>query len=256
MAEKVREEEGAVALANQDHLLRMPGGTALEIEERAYVGGAKALLLRDAETREPYAILTVNVPGTRLGRDEILVKTWSPGNREVADVALSDPRFEDTGRRVATGRVEVEVWTYRPDAAPAKPAPVGDPRDLRGTAPEAIRESVQRHNVEAFASADWQSHGRLRMEDPRELASFMEAAQKASGGKAERVYTVGPQGQIHNTVTNRDEYVPVTEKMLLAEITRYSERVDGGSGKSKQGEPTTGNGPRGAGNDEPGISIN
>ncbi len=98
---------------------------------------------------------------------------------------------------------------------PIEPAPRAPPVDgrseWRGTLPEAIRASAERSGVTGFASADWASQPTLRVMAPQELAASVERAhaQVAAGGAQPSVYTVGSDGTIFNTVTNRAEYVPV-----------------------------------------------
>lgn len=57
----------------------------------------------------PVGVLTVNVPGTELGEDELLVRAWG-GHSYLAGDALQTGWFEDTGRRVPTGFVEAQIW--------------------------------------------------------------------------------------------------------------------------------------------------
>lgn len=71
-----------------------------------------AIQLMDAETEEPIGKLTVNLPEEELAEGEFFVKTWSE-NKGIAAAALASGLFEDTGRRVATGRVEAQVWRFR-----------------------------------------------------------------------------------------------------------------------------------------------
>lgn len=77
-------------------------------------GGAPAMTLIgiDEYPGEQIATLTVNIPGARIACDEFLVKTWSE-NEQIAADALASGLFEDTGRRIATGYVEAQVWKLK-----------------------------------------------------------------------------------------------------------------------------------------------
>lgn len=57
----------------------------------------------------PWGCLTVNIPGTDLASNEVLVKTWSE-NEQFRGPALASGLFADTGRRIRTGFVAAEVW--------------------------------------------------------------------------------------------------------------------------------------------------
>jgi len=61
---------------------------------------------------EPYCTLTVNIPGTFLEKDEVLIKTWSE-NEPIANFLRNGDIFEDTGKRVRTGYVRAEIWRFK-----------------------------------------------------------------------------------------------------------------------------------------------
>jgi hypothetical protein len=250
---------GGPVVANEAgaRVLRLQDGTALEITEHRYPGGARGLMLSDVETREPYGILTVNVPGTKLAPDEILVKTWSE-NADLADEVLQDPRFEDTGRRVATGGrgdgAEAEVWRYRPEAAPPKVIEEAAGSEWRGTLKEAIDRAVAEHGVQAFAGGDWRGNSEGRGQSPEDLAQAIERAraQVTAKATAERVYTVRPDGTIYNTATRRDEWVPVALPVAW-------ERKDGAPRPSRdaprEGSASGANATRGPAGEEPEVGL-
>jgi hypothetical protein len=112
----------------------------------------------------------------------------------------------------------------QPAMVPIDPAPRVPPADLRsewrGTLPEALRESAAKNGVAGFASADWASQSALRVTAPQELAASIERthARVAANEPQPRVYTVGADGTIYNTVTNRAEYVPVRERAVEQEV--------------------------------------
>jgi hypothetical protein len=83
-------------------------------------GNAKALQLYSVEDGAPFATLTCNVPGTSLGLGEILVKTWSENKWACQLLERYPDVFKDTDKRIPTGYVEAEVWTF--DEARAKEA--------------------------------------------------------------------------------------------------------------------------------------
>ena len=60
---------------------------------------------------ELLATLSLNIPekGNLLGEGEFFAKTYSE-NEEIAQACLASGRFEDTGKRVASGFVQVEIW--------------------------------------------------------------------------------------------------------------------------------------------------
>lgn len=88
-------------------------GKPLRLQLDKYRGGATAIrIVGDDEEfggEEPWGVLTVNIPGTPLAQDEILVKTWSE-NEPFRAPALATGLFEDTGRRIPSGFVLAEVW--------------------------------------------------------------------------------------------------------------------------------------------------
>lgn len=79
-------------------------------EEGVYRDRSVALRVYDSNG-EPWATLTVCIPGTQLAKDEVLVKTWAE-NEPMREHLLATGDFEDTGRRVPTGHVEAEVWRW------------------------------------------------------------------------------------------------------------------------------------------------
>lgn len=84
----------------------------ITITYHTYPNNSPALQLNDA-SGEYYATLTVNVPDTKLEKDEILIKTWSE-NEKIAKTALDSGLFIDTGKRVKTGCVEAQIWKLTP----------------------------------------------------------------------------------------------------------------------------------------------
>ena len=83
------------------------------IEKSHYaLGGRMSLQLFDVETYEPIATLTLNLPDEHLEPGEFFVKTWGE-NEEIAKECLASGLFEDTGKRVPTGWVNAEVWTFK-----------------------------------------------------------------------------------------------------------------------------------------------
>lgn len=91
-------------------------GVRLFVDETPYYGNPtqKALVLHPVggfSARDPFGVLTVNIPGVTLDEGEYLIKTWSE-NEHIAAAALASGLFEDTGRRVVCGETEAEVWRW------------------------------------------------------------------------------------------------------------------------------------------------
>lgn len=62
------------------------------------------------ETGECWATISVCIPGVRLEPGEFLMKTWS--ENEPAVRHLLDNGFRDTDKRVRSGFVQAEIWTF------------------------------------------------------------------------------------------------------------------------------------------------
>jgi len=86
-------------------------GLATVITTTYQHGGATAVVM-ELENGERLCTLSVNIEGTKVPEGAFLVKTWSE-NAEIAKVALESGLFEDTGKRIATGFVEAQVWRFK-----------------------------------------------------------------------------------------------------------------------------------------------
>jgi hypothetical protein len=75
----------------------------------AYVGSPLALVLLTVDGKEPYATVTVNIRPNDCKADEIIVKMYSE-NEPLREPLLALGMFEDTGKRLESGYVEVEIW--------------------------------------------------------------------------------------------------------------------------------------------------
>jgi hypothetical protein len=62
-----------------------------------------------SEEGEPYGTLSKILPGTPLGPGEVLIKTYAE-NESYRQPLLDAGLFEDTGKRVPSGFIELEVW--------------------------------------------------------------------------------------------------------------------------------------------------
>lgn len=82
----------------------------LEFEKYADGMGA-AMMVRDAQS-QPYSVLTINVPSVKLDSNEFIVKTYSE-NEAISKAIFTTGWFEDTGKRVKTGFVEVPIWRFK-----------------------------------------------------------------------------------------------------------------------------------------------
>jgi hypothetical protein len=161
-------------------------------------------------------------PAAASGRQEAPSQDRRVAVQQAAAAEL--PGATSPERRAAVERgvaVELEVTTGHPTVA-------GTGHEFRGTITEAIEEAEKRHGVFAFASADWAKQARLRVESPRDLAETIERvrAQIAPEAKEEKVYVVRKNGIIHNTVTHRDEYVPVDREVALVAMNGDGRRLD------------------------------
>lgn len=83
-------------------------GETLEIVERVYVEGGRIRLDIVDEQGCPYAVLTKNDIDCPLADGEFLVKTYAE-NENIA--AAVKHLFTDTGRRLPTGYVQLEIWS-------------------------------------------------------------------------------------------------------------------------------------------------
>jgi len=88
----------------------MAFGQQLKIIEEQYRNKRIALQIYDEEG--PYCTLTTNIVGETLQPGEFFIKNWSE-NEEIAAAALNSGIFEDTGRRVNSGFIEVPVWRFK-----------------------------------------------------------------------------------------------------------------------------------------------
>ncbi len=68
----------------------------------------KKIMLVDKLTGEPIAVATKIVPGTEIQDDEVLIKSYSENEGMLSALAMAGI-VEPTGRRVASGFVELDV---------------------------------------------------------------------------------------------------------------------------------------------------
>jgi hypothetical protein len=61
------------------------------------------------EDGEPFATLTVNIPGVHLDEDEVIIKNWSE-NESFARAALMSGFFIQRNMSIPTGFVKAPVW--------------------------------------------------------------------------------------------------------------------------------------------------
>jgi hypothetical protein len=65
----------------------------------------------DAQTGEPFGMITVNLPDVCLEHDEVCIKVWSENSYWVPQVlAQLKDKFIPTGREVRTGFVSAPVY--------------------------------------------------------------------------------------------------------------------------------------------------
>lgn len=112
-----------------------------------------------------------------------------------------------------------------PSNTPAEPQPAA----WTGTITEAIRRAQELPGVTAFVSADWERHSRPRVEQADDLVKNIDRVRDLIAPELAnmRVYTVTPEGRVHNTVTGRDEYVALSPEVVKArpELERAVEKT-------------------------------
>lgn len=87
-------------------------------------GGRPHLQCFSAECGSPFGTLSAHLPGVKLEPGELLIRTHSE-NEPLRPLLLATGYFTDTGKRIPSGFVDLEVW-QRSESAPstvkAKPA--------------------------------------------------------------------------------------------------------------------------------------
>lgn len=81
-------------------------------------GGRPHLQLFSTESGSPFGTLTSVVPTAVLDHDEVIVRTSSE-NEPLRQPLLDSGYFVDTGKRIPSGYIELEVWK-RSEPAPIK----------------------------------------------------------------------------------------------------------------------------------------
>ena len=82
-----------------------------DIRKGTYPNGRTALKVYDADTGEPIATATVNLPDQPLPDNHVFIKNWSE-NEGILDSLVEANYIKPTGRRVNTGfvtAIEVEL---------------------------------------------------------------------------------------------------------------------------------------------------
>jgi hypothetical protein len=85
--------------------------TDCTVQKRQYANGRVDLLLVDEEG--PVATATLNLPDVPLGKNQVLIKTWSE-NEGILDALVSAGVVKATGQTVRSGFVEVPVCELQP----------------------------------------------------------------------------------------------------------------------------------------------
>lgn len=81
------------------------------VNKEIYGNDRLALQLYIAETGEPMATATVNIPDCPLEDGEILIKNWSE-NAGILEALASAGYIEDTGKTYPTGWTEANICKY------------------------------------------------------------------------------------------------------------------------------------------------
>ena len=82
-------------------------GWYCKVIRRTYTNGRNALLLIDAESREPVAVATVNLPDHDPGHNNVLIKDWSE-NEGMYDALLEAGIIKETIAEAGSGFVMVK----------------------------------------------------------------------------------------------------------------------------------------------------
>jgi len=86
------------------------GTIELEMLKGSYTNGRLAIMLVDG--KEPFAVLTVNIPELHQQSHEFFVKTWAE-NEELTQALLEQTDlFVNTGRSVPLGFVQADIWHF------------------------------------------------------------------------------------------------------------------------------------------------
>lgn len=90
-------------------------GKSLRLEIRPYKYDNDRIALIAFADGEQYGVITVNIPEADLADDEIVVKTYSENEHWVPQLVEQLPDvFQDTGKRIQSGYITVQVWRYTP----------------------------------------------------------------------------------------------------------------------------------------------
>lgn len=88
-------------------------GNKFDIVQTMFPNGRVALLIQRG--LEPYSRLAVNVPQAEIGPHEFFARTYEE-NYELRGPLLASGLFEDTGKRIKSGFVSLELWRLRQTA--------------------------------------------------------------------------------------------------------------------------------------------
>lgn len=88
------------------------GTIELEMLKGSYTNGRLAIMLMNVGSKEPFAVLTVNIPELHQQSHEFFVKTWAE-NEELTQALLKQTDlFVNTGRSIPTGFVQADIWHF------------------------------------------------------------------------------------------------------------------------------------------------
>ena len=89
-------------------------GKALEILKETYYSNERpAIILHEKGDPAPYATLTTNMIHESLEDGEFFVKDWTENEEIAAHILEFAGLFEDTGKTVPSGHVEVPIWRFK-----------------------------------------------------------------------------------------------------------------------------------------------
>lgn len=182
-----------------------------ELRARGESGIDRTLSGLEEQRRAMEMRLTAALRQIAVSRELWTAWTTLPPERVRAIMADGRSRFRSEFQRILVGERPVVVL-----------------EDLRCTLADALREA-DRRGVFALAPPE-----RLRAlphdyETPRDLVRMVERlhSRLPPDERFDRIYTVRVDGAIHNTLTHRDEYVPVLPAFMVPHLAGVPPRLGG-----------------------------
>jgi len=83
-------------------------GETVEVKFSTYADGNATAIILLSKLGEPLCVMTTNIPGTVLGKDEVLIKTWSE-NKDTYNDMCDKGYLIPTGRFVEAGYTKAAI---------------------------------------------------------------------------------------------------------------------------------------------------